>query len=162
MKNMILILISWIILSFNHCNANQMYPDYINGDMNYILCDMHMDAGWYVIKNSITVEKYEPPQYIIIVDVATVPKASYTYGNTKISSIKKYRFFYNWDLKEMYVDKTIGTSDWSFIEPRGPWAKTGIIKYAGEMAFYISYNKKFYALENNNEFYTRIENTNQN
>ena len=28
--------------------ADNLYPDYLNGDSNYILCDGHMGYAWYV------------------------------------------------------------------------------------------------------------------
>ena len=142
-------------MSLNISNANEWYPDHLNGDPNYILCDIHMGTGWFVVRDSIEVETYYPPQYIITVDVARVLNADTRHNNTEISSLRKYRFFYNWDLRQMYVDKTEGDSDWYYINPGGCWAYTGIVKNAGEMAFYLAYNQKFYNIRIPDDFYDR-------
>lgn len=43
----------------------------------------------------------------------------------------------------MYHDK--GTnSDWKYINPAGAIATTSVVMPAGEMAFYLTYHKKFY------------------
>ena len=49
--------------------ASANYPTHLNGNANYILVDGHMGTAWYVDKSSLVVQKYEPPQYIIAVNV---------------------------------------------------------------------------------------------
>lgn len=135
--------------------ADNLYPDYLNGDSNYILCDGHMGYAWYVDRSSLTVQKYEPPQYIIAVNVVTVPNADR--GNTAISEVKTYRFFYNSDLGQMYVDSQLN-DNWRYLNPRGCWAETGIVMPAGEIAFALAYNMKFYGSYAgfSDSFYDRI------
>ena len=128
------------------------YPDHLNGDPNYILCDGHMGVAWYVDRSSLNVQKYAPPQYIIAVNVVTVPDADK--GSTAISQVKTYRFFYNSDLVRMYLDRNLN-DDWSYIDPNGSWAQTGIIMPTGEIAFALAYNYKFYG-NFGDEFYNRI------
>ena len=43
----------------------------------------------------------------------------------------------------MYVDQN-GNSNWRYLDPNGSWAETGISMPAGEMAFALAYNLKFY------------------
>ena len=51
------------------------YPTYLNGNRDLILCDGHMGMGYYVDRTSLVVQKYEPPQYIIAVNVVTAVSA---------------------------------------------------------------------------------------
>ena len=129
--------------------ASANYPTYLNGDRNLILCDGHMGTAWYVDRSSLVVQKYAPPQYIIAVNVVTASSAYnnendfYNGGQGKINSVKTMRFFYNWNLREMYVDTT-GNDGWRYLNPNGSWAETGVSMPAGETAFYLAYKMKFY------------------
>ena len=121
--------------------AYKPYPMHLGDDSNFVLCDGHMGTAWYVDKSSLIVQKYAPPQYIIAVNVVTVDRADE--GNTDVGSVRTYRFFYNYDLRKMYVDYN-GGSNWHYLEPQGSWAETGVRMPAGELAFAIAYNLKFY------------------
>ena len=55
--------------------ASANYPTHFNGNANYILVDGHMGTAWYVDKSSLVVQKYEPPQYIIAVNVVSARSA---------------------------------------------------------------------------------------
>lgn len=148
MRRIILILVGMMILCFSSV-ASANYPTYLNGDRNLILCDGHMGVAWYVDRTTLNVQKYAPPQYIITVNVVTASSAYnneedfYNGGKGKITEVRRMRFFYNWDLKEMYIDTT-GRDGWSFLSPTGSWAETGISMPAGEIAFYLAYKMKFY------------------
>lgn len=122
---------------------------YLNGDRNFIMVDMHMGSIWYVDRSSLVVQQYEPPQYTIAVNVVEARSAIgderdfLNGGEGAIVSVKTKRFFYNWDLRRMYVDRN-GNSDWRYLDPNGCWAATGISMPAGEIAFALAYNLKFY------------------
>ena len=131
--------------------AYDPYPNHLGGDDNYILVDGHMGVAWYLDRSSLYVEKYEPPQYIIAVNVCQVNGADR--GNTAISRVLTERFFYNWDLRQMYVDRD-GSSNWRYLDPNGSWVATGIVMPAGEMAFYLAYDMRFYGCFDS-EFYQR-------
>ena len=123
------------------------YPSHLNGDSNYILVDGHMGGAWYVDRSSLNVEKYAPPEYVIAVNVVTADSAIgderdfYSGGQGKITDVRTYRFYYNWNTKRMYQDQN---GNLAYIDPWGPWASTGVRMPAGEMAFYLAYNLKFY------------------
>lgn len=131
------------------------YPTHLGGDSNFILCDGHMGTAWYVDRSSLNVEKYAAPQYIIAVNVVSVNDADR--GNTSISRVKTYRFFYNYNLRRMYVD-TDGNSNWRYLDPNGSWADTEISMPSGEIAFALAYNLKFYGNRAgyDDAFYNRI------
>ncbi len=131
--------------------AEANYPEYLNGDRNYIRCDGHMGTAWYVVASSLNVEKYEPPQYIISVDVVSARSAIdderdfYENGGAgKITGVKHHRFFYNWNLRRMYYDSK-GNNDWRYLDPKGDWAHTGIHMPAGQIAFLLAYDLEFYS-----------------
>ncbi|MBQ1335568.1 MAG: hypothetical protein IIY37_01375 [Selenomonadaceae bacterium] len=132
----------------------EAYPEYLNGDKDYICCDGHMGTAFYVVASSLNVEKYDPPQYIIAVDVASARSAIddendfYRNGGAgKITDVRRHRFFYNWDLRRMYVDSH-GNDDWRYLDPKGDWAHTGIVMPAGQVAFLLAYDTEFYSRYN--------------
>ncbi len=112
------------------------YPNHLNGNPNYILVDGHMGIGWYLDRSSLVVQKYEPPCYTIAVNVVRTE-------NGKILGVGTMRFFYNYDDTAMYWDKT-GNDGWEKLQPLGSGAETRVRMPAGEMAFYLAYNMKFY------------------
>lgn len=116
-------------------------PRFLGGDSNFICIEVFQGYGFYLDKSSMYVEKNEPPQHIIAVNICMVPDVYK--GSTTIAKVKTERFFYNTDLKQMYYDKG-GNYDWKLINPAGPIAETSVVMPAGEMAFYLTYHKKFY------------------
>lgn len=102
------------------------------------------------------VSKYEPPQYIIAVNICMVTNANQ--GNdASIQHVVTNTFFYNWDLKRMYWDAGHGDQNWIYIAPTAPRATAMVGKPGGEMAFYLAYNMKFYGsgAGYSNSFYAR-------
>lgn len=139
-----LLLCTLMLLIATTACAFAYYPTYLGGDDNYIMVDGHMGYGYYVDKSSLNVQMYNPPQYIIAINVCTVPDADR--GNTDISGVQTMRFFYNYDLRKMYIDHHTGSSDWRYLDPHGSWAETGIGMPAGEKAFELAYGMEFYHL----------------
>ena len=78
-------------------------------------------------------------------------------GSTEIKNVHTYRFFYNSDLGQMYLDFN-NNDNWRYLNPQGSWAETGISMPAGEIAFALSYNYKFYGdrAYYSDDFYNRI------
>ena len=142
----IYILLVFLMIMFS-TSGYAMYPIYLNGDNNYILCDGHMGQGWYVVRDSLAVEKYESPEYILRVNVVTAESAIgdvekfYSGGKGKITKKSNLRFKYNWQAKEMYFESDKG---WKYLNPVGCWAETGVTMPAGEIAFALAYKMKFY------------------
>lgn len=143
MKKWLLLVVAFCCFVFGGFNtANANYPVHLNGDPNFILVDGHMGTAWYLDRSSLNVQKYAPPHYIIAVNIVTVRNADR--GNTDINSVTTKRFLYNWNTRDMYVERNLNASDWSYLRPNGSWAETGITMPTGEMAFYITYSMKFY------------------
>ena len=129
-------------------SAHANYPTYLNGDRNFILVDGHMGTAWYVDRSSLVVQSYNPPSYIIAVNVISAHSAIddvqdfYHGGEGTVTGIKTYRFSYDWGSRRMYVDS--GSQGWKYLNPWGCWAETGIRMPAGEMAFALAYGLRFY------------------
>ncbi|TCS81414.1 hypothetical protein [Pectinatus cerevisiiphilus] len=140
MKKVMFVLLGLCIISLSQIAFANPYPKYLNGDTNFVMCLGHNGTGWYVDKSSLEVEKYAPPQYIIAVNVVRVDNVDK--GNIDISDIQTLRFFYNYNLRRMYVDQD-GNSDWSYINPDKGIGATAVDE-AGEMAFELAYKIKFY------------------
>ena len=151
--NLILQFITLIFSIFlsSSSSASSIYADYLNGDPNFILVDGHMSTAWYVDRTSLVVQQYAPPKYIIAVNVITVN--NYERGNRTISKVTTMRFLYNWQTKNMFIDRALN-NNWRYLRANGPWSETGIVMPAGEMAFYLAYNMKFYGNYTSN-FYQR-------
>ena len=118
------------------------FPDHLYDDPNYIAAYAHMGAGSYVDASSLAVEVYDPPRYILTVDVAQVRDMDR--GNTEITSVGTCRFLYDWDGGRVYYDKNTGTNDWKYIPPEGSNAQRGFYGPIAEIAFYLAYGMKFY------------------
>lgn len=153
-KFLTLTFLTLVIIIFSNSSNTSFanYPTHLNGDKNYILVDGHMGVAWYVDRSSLKVKQYLPPHYIITIEVVSAESAIndvndfYSGGRGIITGRKLYHFAYHWDSKHMYLgdDSDYGAADWKYIDPRGSWADTGIIMPAGEMAFALAYNMKFY------------------
>ena len=102
MKRIIMLLVGLSMLVLPAAvSAN--YPMYLNGDRNFILCDGHMGTAWYVDASSLNVLRYEPPEYVIAVNVVTARSAIgneddfYSGGSGSVTDVRTMRFLYDWD-----------------------------------------------------------------
>lgn len=136
------------------------YPTYLNGDSNYILVDGHQGVAWYVDKSSLNVQEYNPPSYIIAINVVRAVSADgtedglYNGGEGTISGVETYRFVYEYDKKTMYrLSGTYGGGKLTYLDPNGSWAQNGVALPTGEMAFYLAYGIPFYGCYNSS-FYS--------
>lgn len=139
MRKYMALLIGLCIMAFSQMVfAYGSHQEYLNGDPNFEYCYSHMGATFYIDKSSLVVQKYEPPQYIIAINVVSVLD-----GHTDIDRVWTQRFFYNYDLRKMYADRD-GNSNWYYLNPNGSEAeKGGWTMPAGEKAFEAAYNMPF-------------------
>jgi hypothetical protein len=148
MKRILMLLLGLLVFAVSGV-AFANYPMYLNGDRNFIRCDGHMGTAWYVDRSSLVVQEYEPPQYIIAVDVVTARSAVgneddfYSGGSGMVTDVRTMRFLYDWDACAMYAWND-AEMDWYYLPPTGSWAETGISMPAGEIAFALAYRMKFY------------------
>ena len=145
---------------------------YFNGDKNYIFCGASMGIASFVITNTLNVEKYAPPIYIISVDVISVSK--YFSGGTKMMWRNTKRFKYDYSTRKMYLYTPNGgedirqryethyrhdkqkmdearaidwNSEWTYVYPDVFYGEGGVFPNVGEIAFALAYKVKFHRKE---------------
>ena len=160
MINLIVILLS-SLASIAFANPDK---EYLHGDKNYIFCGSSMGAGYFVDRNSFSVEKYNPPQYIISVDIVRVANY-FNNGRDEFTNRSKRKFLYDYSTRKVYIYtpnaesrqdmksryesqvKKIDTSlDWN-----SDWVILGVFYGEGtghyddaaEIAFALAYKLKF-------------------
>ena len=101
----------------------------------------HTNWATFIDRTSVAVERYDPPYYIIAINVFYVDNDGY-------GTIHEYatkRFYYNYDKTEMYIAQTPGKNDWIYIYPNDSVSAGQMDgKNVGEAAFYLAYHMKFY------------------
>ena len=146
---------------------------YFNGDKNYIYCGASMGMGYFVDRSTLKVEKYEPPIYIISVDVVGV---SNYFGGTEISKRWRQtdRFKYDYSTRKMYLYTPNGgeymrqryenqyrrdkqkmdearavdwNSEWTYVFPDVFYGEGAVFPNVGEIAFALAYKIKFHTSE---------------
>ena len=147
--------------------------NYFNGDKNYIFCGGSMGMGFFVDRNTLNVEKYAPPIYIISVDVVNV--RNYFNGGDKLGSRRRtYRFKYDYSTRKMYLYTPNGgenmrrryenqyrgnqqkmdqaravdwNSEWTYVFPDVFYGEGAVFPNVGEIAFALAYKIKFHTKE---------------
>lgn len=126
------------------CRAAEVNSNYLNGNKNFPMIDWKQGVSSFLDKSSLVCERYDPPYYILAVNVLYVDHADK--GNTTPNVIRTFRIFYNYNKTEMYnitKDKRGLTTSY-YIDPNGCEAQKSVVMPAGEAAFYLCYNLKFY------------------
>lgn len=144
------------------CSAGNLYPDHLNGDANYILCDGHMGVGWYLQRDSVKKEENIEGNSVISFNLLTVYDAGK--DNMEIKSRTHYRMlFESGKGLAMYVLDSSGGKH--YMDPNGPSSQTRPLMPAGEIAYYVLYGDKFYGYKYNefgsavfdDDFYRKAE-----
>ena len=164
MKKICMLLMFLCLFAYFPTISASAYPDYWRNDTNFPLVWGHMGTAQYMDKTSLVVQRYDPPNYIIAVNVITVHNADA--GNTEIGRVNTYRYYYNYDSTGMY---SIGNDEKCYyIKPTGSNAESGLVMYVGEAAFYTAYHMKCYGAQNwdfgsfystvfRDDFYARVD-----
>lgn len=163
---------------------------YFKGDKNYILCGASMGAGFFVDRNSLKIEKYEPPIYILSID--TLAAGYYFMDRSKSHLGRRHtdKFMYDYSKREMYLYTPNGGSDmkwrydnyygnninklskkinwnsqWTYVDPDVFYGEGAVFPTAGEIAFALAYGVKFHGSKYRDfqgDFYDRIGNVKDN
>lgn len=135
-----------------NCSAKGMIPgnddpaaleDMNQNPQNYILCGgIGTGVSVYIYKNSIDVQKYTPPEYVIV-----LKKIYYNVnrGVSTSSKIEKYR--YDLNKREIYIEMygRDGRIEWELLNPLQFGSGGGrSILATGEIAFYLAYKMSFF------------------
>ena len=139
MKNLVSLVMVIAIVLVGATTAFADYPNYLGGNKNYILWNGRQGYGMYIDRNSLNVEMYNPPRYIIAIDWVGVPNAYG--GSTAIDSRQRERFSYDWNNKRIY--RVFGTGELRYIDPNSSQAEGSYYADAAEIAFYLAYRMKF-------------------
>ncbi|MEE3453332.1 hypothetical protein [Dialister sp.] len=142
MKKLLFILSFLVLLAMGQSVfASSSYPDHLGGDPNYILVDGHQGIGYYLDKSSIYLEKDDPQLAILQFNVCTVNNA--IKGATEIGHVMTTRMFYDRVQCAMFTYNE-NTNKWNYINPTAPRAAVRGYMDGAEMAYYITFGKKFY------------------
>ena len=150
---------------------------YFNGDKNYIFCGASMGMGDFVIKDTVNVEKYEPPIYIISADDVSVSNYFNPSGDWKMRWRHTKPFRYDYSKRKMYLytpdgggnlrnrnkslykrDNIDFDSEWTYVFPNAFYGEGAHYVEVGEIAFALAYKLKFYGLKgyNGSDFYEAV------
>lgn len=116
------------------------WADYYNNDFNFPRVWGHTGVGVFIDRTSVSVERYDPPCYIIAVNVFGAGNGGY--GGR--GDYDTERFFYNYDENRMYYDNNPGQDDWVYIYTDYHSTLNCENNYIGEAAFYVAYAMPFY------------------
>ena len=138
-----ILLFSSVAMAYNY---QPSVPKYLNGDKNYIYCGAYRTWVGYAVRNSLNVERYNPPDYVISIDIVNLENR----GKMEIKGRDTARFAYDWESKQAYKIEKDG--NWTLLDPI---SHTEGIGYGGsrlveaqeaEIFFYLAYKKKFYGI----------------
>ena len=136
-------ILAGIMMFSTTCFASLFDEVYFNGNKNYIHFDGGMGRIWYVVANTVNVQKYNPPEYIIAIDIVQVNPE-----NNAMSRHQTKRFKYNYDLQKMYIEMynpENKTYYWEYIKDPHERVKYHVADVPmGELTFAIAYNMSFY------------------
>lgn len=174
----IFIMKKFIVLTILLCTvmisstASAIDKVYFNGDNNYLFCGYTQGVAFFVDRNTLNVEKYSPPIYII--SVAVVNVRNYFNGGNQLGSRRNYRFKYDYLTRKMYLYTPEGgeslrkryenqyrnnpqkmneardidwNSEWTYVFPEVFYGEGAVFPNVGEIAFALAYKIKFHTKE---------------
>lgn len=97
-------------------------------------------AGTYIDVNTISVDLYNPPEYIISFDTIQIRYPGYP--KIKLTEKERTRIYYNYDKQVAYYEiKNLDNQlEWEYIIPDTPHSMDG----TADMVFSVAYNMHFY------------------
>ena len=135
-------------------NNPAVLEDLHTNPSNYIICGgASTGITYYIYKNSIHVDQYAPPNYIISLKICFY--ANNGMRGENLHEVARYinmRYKYNYSERKIYVERfdKQKNSYWDYIDPKIINTFEGYKKgwdtdmAAAEIAFYLSYNMSFY------------------
>ena len=132
-------------------NSNAILAEMRSNSNNFIRYGgQSIGISFFLAKNSISVVKYQPPQYIISIRNIT----HYTGANSEvIEGDDIIRYSYDYNNRKMYIelqDRETSNINWVYIDPKIIGTHAGYKQNwdsymaAGEIAFYLAYNMSFF------------------
>jgi len=121
MKKYFLVWITLVLTVMPSIVLAEADRNYLNGDKNYIFCGASMGAGYFVDRTSLVVEKYEPPIYILSIEVCSVGHYFDKFGEKTFRRGSREIFKYDYSSRTMYLY----TPD----ENHGQWLKERYVNH---------------------------------
>ncbi len=133
--------------------AQQMYPSTLENG-NLVCVDGHMGVGTYADRTSVVVQRYDPPNYQIAINLVYVTfdesyfrSAGGTYVGAPyyISGTTTSHFRYNWNNKFIsFLNRNGVWRDWNINKDNSHADGDPLVPHAAEVAFVSAYNIKFF------------------
>jgi len=148
----ILMMVLVMVMVTIECCAEPLYPQTLDNG-NLVLVDAHMGVGEYAERSSVSVQKYEPPNYQIAINIVDVQfseeyfKAhqNYLHSPYTMNGMRTKCFRYNWDRKSVSHQRYDGTwHDWNINRFNSHADGQPFVPNAAETAFVAAYNMRFY------------------
>lgn len=141
------IVLALLLVALTSSLASASDSDFKDGDYNYpYVSGMSTGNVWYLNIRSMAIEKYEPPYYVLSADIirtfwpGRLDEPQYT-----VLSTERYRFFYNYNDRKMYVDVgKPGQENWKYLDPTHWFHENEYVGRMGESVWYMAYRMKFY------------------
>ena len=120
------------------------YPQNLNGDSNYILCDGHQGYGTYLAKNTLKVLDYSDKGMIIcLIKAVTVKDADR--GGTQVVNNSGYAFLYELSTRKMGQIDINQNVTWLNPTARSRAEGYNTIRI-GNLVFYLATGRDFWTL----------------
>ena len=148
----LLIMVLTMLMITVKCCAYPLYPQTLDNG-NLVAVDGHMGVGVYADRSSVVVQRYEPPNYQIAIDIVAVQfsedyfKAHQNYLHSPYTKINRRTdcFRYNWDRKSVSHQRYDGTwHDWDINRDNCHADGQPFVPNTAETAFVAAYNMRFY------------------
>ncbi len=118
-----------------------------------MIVDGRMGYAQYVDRSSVAVQKYDPPNYQIAINVVSISFSNdywrkhntYVGGPYKVSNVRTSVFRYNWNHKLVsYLGRDGIWRDWDINRANSHADGDPLVPYTAETAFVAAYNMRFY------------------
>ena len=150
-KLLLIVVLMTMLMAVMFC-AEANYPQTLNND-NLVLVDARMGYAQYVDRSSVSVQRYEPPDYQIAINIVSIKFSddywrkhnTYVGGPYKVSNVNTAVFRYNWVRKAVMHQRRDGTwHHWNINTFNSHADGNPFVPYAAETAFVAAYKMRFY------------------
>ncbi len=146
MKKKILLVFCILVMLIAGTAYAAKFPDYLNGDTNFILTGGRQGMGYFLDRSSLVITHEDTRTSELAVNVLVVSLSSNgldldMVDNPQIRKVITKYYKYDVYTHRMYR-KLSPNEAWKTFNPNGSTAETGG-EFSGELAYYIAYKEKF-------------------
>ena len=148
----LLMLVLTMLMITVKCCAEPLYPQTLDNG-NLVAVDAHMGVADYADRSSVVVQKYEPPDYQIAINIVAVQFSedyfkehkNYLHSPYTKLGVRTKCFRYNWNRKSVSHQRYDGTwHDWDINRFNCHADGQPFVPNTAETAFVAAYNMRFY------------------